>query len=118
MAGTGTIAAMLTAPWLRTWLYRGHPLSGVAGLRLLLRGNPAALTYSHQITAAADAPPFLIICMIFPLIALALAGLGALGLCGSTAAGHGGPPRGGSPPGPGPAANPPGGARLAGCRQR
>ena len=78
VSGTGTIAAMLTAPWLRNWLYHGHPLSGVSGLRLLLRGNPATLAYSHQITAAADAPPFLIICIVFPLIALVLAGFGAL----------------------------------------
>ena len=77
VSGTGTIAAMLTAPWLRNWLYSGHPLSGVAGLRLLLQGHPGALTYSHQITAAADAPPFLIICMAFPLIALVLSGFGA-----------------------------------------
>jgi hypothetical protein len=40
VSGTGTIAAMLTAPWLRNWLYHAHPLSGVAGLRLLLLGDP------------------------------------------------------------------------------
>jgi hypothetical protein len=85
VSGTGTIAAMLTAPWLRNWLYGSHPLSGVGGLRLLLGGDPAALTYSHQITAAADAPPFLIICLIFPLIALALTGLGAAALAASAA---------------------------------
>lgn len=51
--------------------------SGVAGLRLLLRGNPGALTYSHEITAAVDAPPFLILCIVFPLIALGLALLSA-----------------------------------------
>jgi hypothetical protein len=78
VSGTGTIAAMLTAPWLRSWLYGGHPLSGVAGLRFVIGGDPAALAYSHQITAAADAPSFLIICMIFPLIALALSGAQAL----------------------------------------
>ena len=76
--GTGTIAAMLTAPWLRNWLYRGHPLAGVGGLRLLVQGDPAALAYSHQITAAVDAPPFLIICLVFPLLALLLTGLGVL----------------------------------------
>jgi hypothetical protein len=76
--GTGTIAAMLTAPWLRSWLYRSHPLAGVGGLRLLVRDNPAALAYSHQITAAVDAPPFLIVCLVFPLLALALSGLEAL----------------------------------------
>jgi hypothetical protein len=77
VSGTGTIAAMLTAPWLRNWLYSGHPLSGVAGLRLLVQGNPGALTYSHQITAAADAPPFLILCLAFPVVALVLAVFGA-----------------------------------------
>jgi hypothetical protein len=85
VSGTGTIAAMLTAPWLRNWLYRGHLLSGVTGLQSMLRGNPAALAYSHQITAAADAPPFLIICVIFPVIALVLAGLGATALASSAA---------------------------------
>lgn len=78
VAGTCTIAAMLTAPWLRNWLYRGHPLAGVDGLRLLVRGNAAALTYSHQITAAVDAPPFLIICMLFPLLALVVTAGSAL----------------------------------------
>jgi hypothetical protein len=111
-SGTGTIAAMLTAPWLRNWLYHAHPLSGVAGLRLLFRGNPAALTYSHQITAAADAPPFLIICMAFPLIAL---GTGALILWGIDMTSQGDPPRGdGGPPGPDVGPDPPDGAQLAG----
>jgi len=119
VCGTGTITAMLTAPWLRTWLYHGHPLSGVAGLRLLLRGNPAALTYSHQITAAVDAPPFLIMCMAFPLIALALTGLGVLSVWGNAATGQGGPPRGGGgAPGPGTVPGPPDGAQLASCGQR
>jgi hypothetical protein len=111
VSGTGTIAAMLTAPWLRNWLYQGHPLSGVAGLRLLLRGNPAALTYSHQITAAADAPPFLIICIVFPLIALVLTGLGACGLAAIAATGQSDPPRGGGgDPSPEPAPDAPHGA--------
>jgi hypothetical protein len=87
VSGTGTIAAMLTAPWLRNWLYRGHSLAGVGGLRLLVRANPAALAYSHQITAADDAPPFLIICVVFPLLALMLTGLGALLMWGYAATG-------------------------------
>jgi hypothetical protein len=94
VAGTGTIAAMLTAPWLRNWLYRGHPLAGVDGLRLLVRGDPAALAYSHQITAAVDAPPFVIICVVFPLLALALTGLGALIVWGNAATGQVAPARG------------------------
>ncbi len=117
VSGTGTIAAMLTAPWLRNWLYSGHPLSGVAGLRLLVQGNPGALTYSHQITAAADAPPFLILCMAFPLIALVLAVFGATIPEGNAAPGQDGPPRGGGgPPGPATVPDPPGGAQLAGCK--
>jgi hypothetical protein len=88
VSGTGTIAAMLAAPWLRNWIYSGHPLSGVGGLRLLVQGNPGALAYSHQITAATDAPPFLIICMAFPLIALVLAGFGATIPAGSAAPGQ------------------------------
>jgi hypothetical protein len=119
VCGTGTIAAMLTAPWLRNWLYHGHPLSGVGELRLLLRGNPAALTYSHQITAAVDAPPFLILCLAFPLIALVVTGLGVLSAWGNTATGQGGPPRGGGgTPGPQTVPGPPDGAHLAGCSQR
>jgi hypothetical protein len=112
VAATGTIAAMLTAPWLRNWLYHAHPLSGVAGLQLLLRGNPAALTYSHQITAAADAPPFLIICIVFPLIAVVLTGLGAFGLAAIASNGQSDPPRGGGgEPSPEPAPDAPHGAR-------
>jgi hypothetical protein len=88
VSGTGTIAAMLAAPWLRNWIYSGHPLSGVGGLRLLVQGNPGALAYSHQITAATDAPPFLIICMAFPLIALVLAGFGATIPAGTAAPGQ------------------------------
>jgi hypothetical protein len=113
VSGTGTIAAMLSAPWLRNWLYHGHLLSGVARLQSLVRGNPAALSYSHQITAATDAPPFLIICIAFPLIALALTGLGTLALA-SSATGQSDPPRGGGgSPGPDAATDPPGGAQLA-----
>lgn len=44
----------------------------------MTRGDPAALAYSHQITAAVDAPPFLIICIVFPMLALLVTGLGAL----------------------------------------
>ena len=115
VSGTGTIAAMLTAPWLRNWLYRGHPLAGVGGLRLLVQGDPAALAYSHQITAAVDAPPFLIICLVFPLLALALTGLGALIMWGGAVTGQVAAPRGGGgPPGAETAPDPPDGARLAG----
>lgn len=117
VAGTGTIAAMLKAAWLRNWLYHGpRLLFGVGGLRLLLRGDPGAVTYSHQITAAVDAPPYLLICMAFPLVALALTGWGALSLLGGAATGPGDPRRGGGgPPGSAPAPDPPDGVLLAGA---
>jgi hypothetical protein len=121
VSGTGTIAAMLTAPWLRNWLYHGHLLSGVAGLRSLVLGNPAALTYSHQITAATDAPPFLIICIAFPLVALVLTGLGALAIelsvngQANPPPGSGGGGGGGGPAGPAAVPDLPGGMELADC---
>ncbi len=115
VSGTSTIAATLKAAWFRNWIYHGHPLSGVTGLRLLLRGNPGALTYSHEITAAADAPPFLIICIVFPLIALVLTGWCALSAWGNTTAG---PPRGGgAPPSPEVVPGPPDGAQLVGSNR-
>jgi hypothetical protein len=105
VTGSGTIAAMVRASWLRNWLYHGHVLAGVGGLRLLVRADPAALAYSHQVTAAVDAPPFLIICVVFPLIALALTGPRALIARGNAAAGQSGLARGGGGPlGPGYAA--------------
>jgi len=115
VTGTGTIAAMLKAAWLRNWIYRGHPLAGVSGLRLLVRGNPAALAYSHEITAAVDAPPFLIVCVTFPLIAFALTGLGALIARGNAAPGPADPPPGnGGPHAPEVVPDPPDGAQLTG----
>jgi hypothetical protein len=118
VSGTGTIAATLTAPWLRNWFYRGHPLAGVGGLRLLMRGDPAALAYSHQSTAAVDGPPFLIICVVVPLLALVLTGLGTLIVWGNAATGQVDPPRGGGgPPGPEAVPDPPDGAQLAGCNR-
>jgi hypothetical protein len=82
---------------------------------ILWQGDPAALAYSHQVTAAVDAPPLLIICVVFPLLALALTGLGALIVWGNAATGQADPPRGGGD-GPGPKAvpDPPAGAQLAG----
>jgi hypothetical protein len=111
VAGSGTIAAMIRAAWLRNWLYHGHLLAGVGGLRLLLRADPAALAYGHQVTAAVDAPPFLIICVVFPLIALGLTGLGALITRGHAATGQTGPAHGrGGPLGPEPVADTPAGS--------
>jgi hypothetical protein len=118
--GTGTIAVMFKAAWLRTWLYHGqHLLFGVAGLRLILRANLGAVMYSHELTAGVDAATYLIICIAFPLIALALTGLGALGLLGYPATGPGDPPRGGGgPPGPETAPDPPEGSEARPGRSR
>jgi hypothetical protein len=95
--GTGTIAAMLKASWLRNWLYHGpRYLFGVDRLRGLL-GGPASVAYSHQITAAVDAPPYLAVCIVFPLVALAATGFIALLIRTSTAPDHGDQHRGGGP---------------------
>ncbi len=68
--GTGTIALMINASWLRNWLYHGrHLLFGVAGLQPVLRGNPGAITYSHEITAVSDAGALVAVCIGFLVIA-------------------------------------------------
>jgi hypothetical protein len=113
--GTGTTALMLRAAWLRNWLYHGHrQFFGIAGLRSLLNGNLAAITYSHELTASVNSSMFLFMCVAFPLIALALAGMAALGALGSAEAEQGGdPPRGGGgPPAPKAVRDGPGGAQL------
>jgi hypothetical protein len=67
--------------------------------------------YSHELTAGVDAATYLIICIAFPLIALALTGLVAAGLPGGAAAGEDGPQPGGSgPPGPETVPDPPEGS--------
>jgi hypothetical protein len=116
--GTGTTALMLKAAWVRNWLYSGsHQLFGVVGLRSLVQGNWPAISYSHEITGSVDTSVFIVICIAFPLIALALTGMSALDL-GEPATRLDNPPSdgGGGPPGPdpGPAPPPPGGARLPG----
>ncbi len=114
--GTGTTALMLKGAWLRTWLYHGQrQFFGIAGLRSVLDGNPAAIAYSHELTASVDSSIYLVMCVAFPLLALALAGIAALGALGSAAAEpDGDPPRGGGGP-PAPTAVPggPAGAQLA-----
>ena len=85
---------MLTAPWLRNWVFRGHHLlSGVAGLRFLVQGDPGALAYSHQITAAADAAPFLILCIAFPVVASLVTACAASARVAPAAVGQGSPGR-------------------------
>jgi hypothetical protein len=85
--GTGTTALMLRAAWLRNWLYSGqHDFFGIAGLHSLLGGNLAAITYSHELTASVNSSVFLVMCIGFPLIALALTGPVALGALGAAPA--------------------------------
>jgi hypothetical protein len=113
--GTGTTALTLNAAWLRNWLYHGQrEFFGIAGLRSLLGGDPAAITYSHELTASVDSSMLLVMCVAFPLIALAVAGMAALGALGSAEAEQGGePPRGGGgPPAPKAVPDGPGGAQL------
>ena len=69
--GTGTIALMINASWLRNWLYHGrHLLFGVAGLQPVLRGDPGAIAYSHEITAVSDAGGLTALCIGFLVIAV------------------------------------------------
>jgi hypothetical protein len=114
--GMGTTALMVREGWLRQWLYHGsHQLYGIMGLGALVHGNPQAIAYSHELTASSDASVFLVICIAFPLIALALTGLSALDL-GEPAVHRPErpPPGGGGWPGPQLGPPPPGGGQLAG----
>jgi hypothetical protein len=99
--GTGTIAAMLHAAWLRTWFDHGHHLNAV-------------VLYSHELDASDNAAAYLVMCLGFPVIAMFMSILTAGLVWGSpSAAGQGGPPRGGGPGQPGPAPGQPGGGRPA-----
>jgi hypothetical protein len=112
--GTGTIAAMLKAPWLRNWLYHGHHLLyGVQNLSSDLTTLPA-IAYSHEMTGAADLSAFLVMGVAFPLVALGLTGFGALTLWESSAPSGGSrPPGDGGPPRPELPPDPPDGIRRA-----
>jgi hypothetical protein len=113
--GMGTTALMVRDGWLRQWLYHGsHQLYGIAGLGSLVRGNSQATAYGHELTASSDATAFLVICIVFPLIALALTGLSALDLGEPATRGpQGPPPGGGGRPGPQVVPPPPGDGQLA-----
>ena len=103
--GTGTTALTIKGAWLRNWLYHGqHEFFGIAGLRSLLDGNLTAIAYSHELTASVDSSIFLAMCIAFPLFALVLAGLAALGAASNAAAEQDGdsPRGGGRPPASGP----------------
>ena len=97
--GMGTVALMLHATWLRTLFDHGHHLNAV-------------VVYSHEIDAATNAQGYLLICVAFPVIGLFMSMMGAASVPGnSSAAGQGGPPRGGGPGQPGPPPGQPGGGR-------
>ena len=99
--GTGTVALMPRAAWLRDWLYPGQHLL-------------AAAAYHHELAASSNIGGYGLILIAFPVIGL------LLGLSGSVAAieSPGLPPDSGGPPGdsgqdPGPVPYPPDGCRLA-----
>ena len=99
--GTGTIALMLHAAWLRTLFDHGQHLNAV-------------VLYSHELDASNNAPAYLVMCLGFPFIAMFMSMLAAGHVWGSaSAADQGGPPRGGGPGQPGPAPGQPGGGRQA-----
>ena len=116
-AATSTTALMINSAWLRSALYHGqHHLFGVDRLRPLLHGNPGALTYSHEITAAVDAPAFLLVYIPFALIALVLTGIVALGVLANTPNERDDPRRGGrGPHGPQQPPSLPDGDQAADC---
>jgi hypothetical protein len=94
--GTGTVALMPRAAWLRHWLYPGQHLL-------------AAAVHSREVAASNSGGAYGLILIAFPVIGL------LLGIFSSAAAieSSGPPPRGGGPPGPEPAPDPPGSGRLA-----
>jgi hypothetical protein len=111
--GTGTTAVMLKEAWLRNWLYHGsHLLYGVQDVSFALRTLPA-IAYSHELTGSMDSGVFLVMFILFPVIAAVVTAITALGRTGSAAAGQAGPrPGGGGPPGPQPTPDPSGGGQL------
>ena len=112
--GTGTVALMINASWLRNWLYHGRQLLfGVAGLQPVLRGNTGAISYSHEITAVSDSGVFIAICLGFLVIGIAATGFVAMCALidspeepGGPRRDDGGPPDFESPP------EPPGGSQV------
>ena len=98
VAGTGTIALMLHAAWLRTLFGHGQHLNAV-------------VLYSHELDASSNAQGYLLMCLAFPVIGLFMGAMAAGVVWGSaSAAGQGGPPGGGEP---GPTPDQPDGGRRA-----
>ncbi|MGP0006384.1 MAG: hypothetical protein ACLPTB_16085 [Acidimicrobiales bacterium] len=112
--GTSTIALLTKESWLRHWLYHGsHLLFGVAGLEPVLRGDPGAITYSHEITAVLDAGGLLLALFGFLVISAIDSALMGVLVWSELDTGPGNPRRGGGdPPKPDPAPHPSGGAGL------
>ena len=99
--GTGTVALMPRAAWLRDWLYPGQHLMGAAA-------------YRHELAASSSVGGYGLILIAFPVIGLVLGFSGAAAAMDSPAL----PPDSGGPPGdsgpdPGPVPYPPDGLRLA-----
>jgi hypothetical protein len=94
--GTGTVALMPRAAWLRHWLYPGQHLL-------------AAAVHSRELAASNSGGAYGLVLIAFPVIGL------LLGVFSSAAAidSSGPPPDGGGPPGPEPVPDPPGSGRLA-----
>jgi hypothetical protein len=91
--GTGTVAVMMKAAWLRNWLYHGpHLLYGVSNLAGDLRTLPA-IAYSHELTGAEDSGALFAICIGFPLIASLVTACTASARVAPAAAGQGSPGR-------------------------
>jgi hypothetical protein len=99
--GTGTVALMPRAAWLRHLLYPGQHLL------------PAA-AYSHELAAAKTVGGYGLILLIFPVIGLLLGMASGVPADSATSPGpspgEGGPP---GPPGPEPTPDPADGGRLA-----
>lgn len=91
--GTGTVAVMMKAVWLRNWLYHGpHLLFGVSNLAGDLRTLPA-MAYSHELTGAEDSGALFAICIGFPLIAAMVTACTAVARTDPAAAGQDSPGR-------------------------
>jgi hypothetical protein len=99
--GTGTVALMPRAAWLRHWLYPGQHLL-------------AAVASSRELAASSSAQTYGLIMVAFPVIGLGLSVFSGLCAWGGSATGESGPRRGGGGrPGPEPVPDPPDGGRLA-----
>ncbi len=113
--GTATIALMINTSWLRNWLYQGrHLLFGVAGLQPVLRGDPGAIAFSHEITGASDSRALIVVFILFMLIGAIETGALAMFMRANAQMERDNPPRGdGEEPEPEGRPEGPGGAHLA-----